>query len=403
MMKNDAQVGVIVAIMMVALLISMLIIIQVYYIPRWMKEREAEHMDMVANQFASLKYSIDLQAIEKSSSPLINSITLGSKELPYFVSSRAFGSLQILTSDKSNFSVYVKGDGMELVEYHYEGSNGEIDNVVSIDYFEVYITNAKVGDFYMVEIRNVTIWANVTNLFDDFLQINLTIKRANYSIFNQPIAVGIKNGSSYSINLLNDDYKFSTKILPYVEKPFNISLNSSLNGTFILDCEKYIKKSFSTYYAFGTVKYESQNAYFVDQDYIYEGGAVILSQRGGETVLFPPFFELSNFSGYFLNITLIDIVGMPGKTGAAGYGTYSIRTNYSSYIGYKYIAENVSINISTRYPLAWEKFIENEFNESGINYRILRGENYIMIESNQLEISFFIIKIYAQIGPGWIT
>ena len=80
MMNKQAQVGIIVAILVVTLLASVLITIQVYYIPKWMKEREAEHMDVVANQFANLKYSLDLLAAERTSSPLTNTITLGSKE-----------------------------------------------------------------------------------------------------------------------------------------------------------------------------------------------------------------------------------------------------------------------------------------------------------------------------------
>ncbi|MCD6262211.1 MAG: hypothetical protein J7J52_04230, partial [Deltaproteobacteria bacterium] len=82
-MDNKGQVGVIVAILVVSLLVAVLVIIQTVYVPQWMKDREAEHMDNVANQFADLKYSLDLQASQRSLSPLINSITLGSKELPF--------------------------------------------------------------------------------------------------------------------------------------------------------------------------------------------------------------------------------------------------------------------------------------------------------------------------------
>ena len=70
-MNNKGQVGIVVAILVISLMVAVLVIIQTYYVPQWMKEREAEHMDVVANQFASLKYSMDLQAMEKSSTPLI--------------------------------------------------------------------------------------------------------------------------------------------------------------------------------------------------------------------------------------------------------------------------------------------------------------------------------------------
>ncbi|RLF42083.1 MAG: hypothetical protein DRN17_08130, partial [Thermoplasmata archaeon] len=60
--NENAQVGVIVAIMMVSLLVAVLVIVQVYYVPNWMKDKESNHMDTVANQFSNLKFSIDLQA-----------------------------------------------------------------------------------------------------------------------------------------------------------------------------------------------------------------------------------------------------------------------------------------------------------------------------------------------------
>jgi len=78
---------------------SIIVIIQTVFVPSWMEQIEAEHMDDVANQFAMLKFAIDTQSLTGINIPITTSITLGNKELPYFTSSRAFGFLRILDEE----------------------------------------------------------------------------------------------------------------------------------------------------------------------------------------------------------------------------------------------------------------------------------------------------------------
>ena len=97
--KDDAVVGVIIAVLLVGLILSIIVIIQTVFVPSWMEQIEAEHMDDVANQFAMLKFAIDTQSLTGINIPITTSITLGNKELPYFTSSRAFGFLRILDEE----------------------------------------------------------------------------------------------------------------------------------------------------------------------------------------------------------------------------------------------------------------------------------------------------------------
>ncbi len=97
--KDDAVVGVIIAVLLVGLILSIIVIIQTVFVPSWMEQIEAEHMDDVANQFAMLKFAIDMQSATGTNIPITTSITLGNKELPYFTSSRAFGFLRILDEE----------------------------------------------------------------------------------------------------------------------------------------------------------------------------------------------------------------------------------------------------------------------------------------------------------------
>jgi hypothetical protein len=95
-------VGIVVAVLLIGLLVSVVSLIQYSYVPKWMEEKEAEHMDTVLNQFSQLKFAIDSQsASNQINTPIATSITLGSKELPYLMSMRSYGRLEIISNDCS--------------------------------------------------------------------------------------------------------------------------------------------------------------------------------------------------------------------------------------------------------------------------------------------------------------
>ena len=101
-------------------------------------------------------------------------------------------------------------------------------------------------------------------------------------------------------------------------------------------------------------------------------------------------------------MTVVDIVGMEGKMGAAGYGTYPIRTNYSSTYHTGALGA-LNLTIYSRYADAWQRYMESALNASGISYTITEGDGYISISFDNIEIEMDIVKIYAQVGPGWIV
>jgi len=99
--------GVIEALLLIALVSMVISTIQLVYIPQVMTQKEAEHMDEVSNQFSHLKSMIDIQTSTRSDVPMFSVVTLGSRELPYFVTARAFGNLNI--SDNADSEIKVGG------------------------------------------------------------------------------------------------------------------------------------------------------------------------------------------------------------------------------------------------------------------------------------------------------
>ncbi|MDH7506668.1 MAG: hypothetical protein QHH15_02625 [Candidatus Thermoplasmatota archaeon] len=279
---EEGVVGIVVAVLLIGLFITILTTIQTIYVPTWMEQKEAEHMENVANQFSMLKFAIDTQIIAEKSMPISTPIELGSKEMPFFLSSKSFGSLEILDDE------------------------------------------------------------------------------------------------------------------------FALSVNTDADG--------FLN------YSFGTIKYTSKNAYFLDQDYIYEGGAIIMNQSKGSVTVIPPSFsmELDPYENDInLEFIIINISRVKEKTSVSGYGTYPIKTRFSESMSPISVSGVNSITIKTSYVNAWETFFNHTLTESDdLEY----GTHFIISKiNNGMELDFLTgtdwnkpnldIKIYnvnAEVGPGWV-
>jgi competence protein ComGC len=133
---NKAVAGVIEALLIVALVSIIISTIQLIYIPEIMKQRESDHMEDIENQFSFLKAVIDMQSMEKKNVPITSTITLGSRELPYFVTARSFGELMIIGMDNNNYMINIDygAKKIPLTSIRYEAINSYfIDQIYAIE------------------------------------------------------------------------------------------------------------------------------------------------------------------------------------------------------------------------------------------------------------------------------
>jgi hypothetical protein len=113
-MQSQAVAGVIEALLMVALVSTVIAIIQLQYIPQIMNQKESEHMDQISNQISTLKSMIDLQAITRSSAPISSMITLGSRGIPYFITANAAGELSVKENSAYNITLFPRPGSLPL-------------------------------------------------------------------------------------------------------------------------------------------------------------------------------------------------------------------------------------------------------------------------------------------------
>ena len=291
--SNEGVVGIVTAFLIVGLIVIVFSVVQTVYVPQWMKENEADHMEAVADQFSQLKFAIDTHCQFKDvNNPMTTSVTLGNNEMPILTSSRSYGSIEILPNN------------------------------------------------FMINI-------------------------------------------SY-----NDG-------LPHSNSTF-------LNG----------------------LKYSSSNAYFLDQEYVYEAGGIILSQHQGDTMVIKPAFIIYNSengdSEFNISINLIDIIPVENENYISGYGSYPIKTQYISTITME--VNNISdFTIQTKFLDSWERFLNTSFKQGGLKYcndpKNIQNETfYFEKNEGQIRVIFSlepncdldvnmhitITKIRTQITPGWI-
>lgn len=276
--SDNAVVGIVATFLIVGLVVTVISMIQTVYIPKWMEQSEAEHMETVTEQFSQLKFAIDTQSlIKQTDTPISTSITLGNKELPFLMSSRAYGSLDIF-SDECNITIT-------------DGSNS---------------------------------------------------------------------------------------IPPYT---------------------------------LGVIKYSSANSYFLNQAYIYEAGAVILSQSQENTMLIKPAFYVSKEKNVSISFTIVNISTIGGKRSINGYGTYPIQTEYLSSKPSLLLKDVSNIIINTNYQNAWHKFLNNTLINSGLYYGC-DNDFWIDVNNGGVTINFTdsitvnlnlkVTEVGTQIAPGWI-
>ena len=164
-----------------------------------------------------------------------------------------------------------------------------------------------------------------------------------------------------------------------------------------------------------TISYSSVNAYFLDQSYTYEAGAMIVSQSQGNLMMIRPgfFAEYENTTQTVtISFDVVTISGVGQKIIAAGYGTYPIQTEYDETSVDTNFTKVRTLTLNTSYANAWLVYLNRTLSQAGLsygaNFRLNHIERSLTVDFSSVPspvnvtVFFKIIDIKAQIGPGWI-
>jgi hypothetical protein len=168
-------------------------------------------------------------------------------------------------------------------------------------------------------------------------------------------------------------------------------------------------------YVSDSIRYSSGNSYYVNQDYIYQGGALILDQDNTDVLLGKPsiivYRDGDQTTGKkVILFNIIDISAVDEKSSGGGFGTYEIFTQVTNPSSTNsMVCTNVSnIAIETAYPHAWNTSLKRSFHQSNltINYTATIKPNKLEISFDQdkegyyYDIVFKITEVKTEIGFG---
>lgn len=137
-------------------------------------------------------------------------------------------------------------------------------------------------------------------------------------------------------------------------------------------------------YTSDAIIFSSGNMYFVDQSFIYESGALIISQND-DSELFGSAPIIVTEYGKNITFYITEINGLEGKTHLSGHGTYPIFTKVD-HIANDIILNNVTtITITTEYPQAWRTVFQQALETPEFDYYITP------ISDNEIRITFNIV------------
>lgn len=228
---------------------------------------------------------------------------------------------------------------------------------------------------------------NMGDLANQFGQLKFSIDTLSVNAKeNSKIAVPIKLGS--------EEMPFFTTVRSYGS--LNIIPNTCKIK--IIDDDDY-----SVSHILGSIEYTSDNSYYLDQSYIYENGALILSQLESEIMVIEP--TISVIDTEDLSIELIKLYVDGDKSSASGFGTYPIQTKF---LGSKvdYINNVKNITFSTGNIVAWNAFFDEILSRSSLGYSINLNNDGISIDFYETsdvyypDLTLTITEIAVQISPG---
>ena len=208
---NSALSGVIEALLLIALVSIVLGILQYQYIPQVMSEKEADHMDVVENQFYFLKSIIDLQGMTQKDVPIVSPVTLGNDAFPYFVSVGSVGEVKIIDGDDYDINIDFGNEIIPLTSIKFTAHNF------------YYLKGGKI--YYTLEggamILNQS--TNDPDTVGESVKVEPAIKIENLTTeiniyYDIPIIVGVtgKKNSEQSSNIISVRTNYSNSDSAYI-------------------------------------------------------------------------------------------------------------------------------------------------------------------------------------------
>lgn len=367
---NNAVSTVVGGILLLGLLVAVAAFVGVYYIPSWVADDEARHAQDVFVDFSSIPGHIDELVLANNTDAVARQrIELGCGGIPIMSPGISWGSLGTMPQE-GNFrvvaNVWTENITKNFTSDNFTGGRVNITNISSVSKFYIYIENSST--------EAVTI-----KLSDQGGGAILRIGSSCYDMTTwRPTGVKILDeliittnpGLLHPVNILSPCYGFS-KVLSDADIPYNITMMTDGNSSDIrYEIEYYeYNKTIEPYTktSNGTMVYRSMNRYFLDQQFIYQAGAVFLCQPPNASMRILPDITIEDVGNYtHVTIPMVTVgtgVNSTPMIGGSGVEELQMGLKYVNRITFADRNNTKRVNIIIEPPEGDENFRKNYLQE----------------------------------------
>ncbi len=369
-----AVTAVVTVLLIMVVLTTFVTAIRAYYIPSLAAENEIGHMKDVHRSFSELSAKVG-----SDTSTARVYIPLGDGGLPLYSSLSSSGTIT-LDPNGSYMNISLYGVNESVIDIY---GNTTLYNITNLTGLRMWTDELEAGE-YRVSINNSTL--NMTSV-----QVNSNGSLITETFVNN-VSLGamvLKSGSAgdslllgnaFGMDLLNPNQTDLNILIGSInQSSFNLTFNGSMAYTL-----KYEPLSGSLNLSTGYFAYRSSNNYWMDQEMIFENGALILKQGRDAEMRVRPLISLEE-NNTVLDISLYNITGAEDSLSGNGDVTVNLKVKD----GPQYFYHNVSnstIKIDSRTPDAWYRFFTGLTGDPN-STRIENGSVYSTFYNTTLQIS----------------
>jgi len=389
-------------------------------IPAQGRETEIQHMDQIKDRFVEFKINIDsLWANRQCGTAIGTSFPLGTGG---GATTGSFSIIPILAPAKTSATlalnqraeyITISQDSYLMVDSGGVNETGIITTPRTLTfnttprYFFINITSSDLLLKHGVHIQPTTgsaweAWVNLTPVYTFSRRFNITngtgidwykiysFSEKNESRWNRTdVTVSTWDGgipvmqdqivyksaavspSAYTVDLMNPAYGISTD-LGATRTPQTITASrsdSTIIANFLTNYSYWPTKS-SQSWTMGSLEYDAENEYWIQQDYYYQMGGVFLEQDDGNIVKVPPAITFSQSNG--IPYVKINQVLLSGSGVIEGTSPVQVTSSVSDITETRMAAGNntrfvnVSIRaLSTNAALMWQHVLQDAADKAG--------------------------------------
>lgn len=390
MFSNNNAVSVVISVvLLLGLVMSVITLINVYYVPSWIKDDEASHMRSVFVDFSAVSGDIeDLVLANETDATRRKRIELGGGNLPIVSSGKSWGTLGVGSEGNFTVSADVMVGNVTGKSRSSDLGGGYVDitNVSGVSSFYIdlnRIQNTSGGyptDFQKIIInftgQSGKVEILITPVGSPFVSLRISTWNSNGDKIIDKMyinsSVETLTSVNYKIDLLSPCYGFN-KVLNDATPPYNLTITNStgIDGTHTRYNITYTEYNRTIeHYSMtssGILMYESRNRHFIDQKFVYQNGAIFLCQPPNASMRIGSDITITAGEGYTrVTIPLISInateYGIPMISGS-GVEELQMRLDYMnrSQFADGHNTDNVTIMIEP--PDGDEDFRKNYLGE----------------------------------------